>query len=143
MKTKLELAHEYAIEMAKQSAPLRSCIQLGWRYADEMYKQMQEREEAEAIKLAEESKKLIDDLKQSLNKPAKIVPCDDFEIDWRIAPDWANWWAVDKSCRAYWYAFRPEVNNIQNDFREYEGETNEAPSFNYKGDWRNSLRKRP
>lgn len=33
---KLTMAHEYAIEMAKQGIPLKSCKELGWKYADAM-----------------------------------------------------------------------------------------------------------
>ena len=33
---KLQMAHEYALEMAKQGIPLRSCLGLGWKYADAM-----------------------------------------------------------------------------------------------------------
>ena len=47
--TKLEMAHEYAIEMAKQGIPLKSCKELGWKYADAM--------QAEAEKRKEEKKK--------------------------------------------------------------------------------------
>ena len=33
---KLTMAHEYALEMAKQGIPLKSCKELGWKYADAM-----------------------------------------------------------------------------------------------------------
>ena len=29
------------------------------------------------------------------------------EPDWRQAPGWAQWWAIDKDSRAWWYAQRP------------------------------------
>ena len=29
------------------------------------------------------------------------------EPDWRQAPGWAQWWAMDKDSRAWWYAHRP------------------------------------
>lgn len=66
-----------------------------------------------------------------------------WQPDWSQAPDWANWWAVDGSEQAYWYSLKPRLNNYQNDFREYDGANNNAPSFDYKGDWRDSLRERP
>ena len=29
--------------------------------------------------------------------------------DWDIAPEWARWWAVDESGKAFWYEDRPEL----------------------------------
>lgn len=48
---KLQMAHEYALEMAKQGIPLKSCKELGWKYADAM--------QAEADKRAEQKRKEI------------------------------------------------------------------------------------
>lgn len=30
------------------------------------------------------------------------------KVDWRIAPDWANWCAVDEDGDAWWYETEPE-----------------------------------
>lgn len=43
MKTKLDYAHEYAIQMAKQGIPLKSCISLSWSYADAMFNELDKR----------------------------------------------------------------------------------------------------
>ena len=40
---KLKLAHEYALEMAKQGIPLKSCKELGWKYADAMQAEAEKR----------------------------------------------------------------------------------------------------
>lgn len=29
--------------------------------------------------------------------------------DWSHAPEWAQWWAVDSSCMAYWYQTQPTM----------------------------------
>ena len=42
---KLKLAHEYALEMAKQGIPLKSCKELGWKYADAMQAEADKRED--------------------------------------------------------------------------------------------------
>ena len=66
-----------------------------------------------------------------------------FEPDWSVAPDWANWWAMDDSGYFWWYQKEPKnkdggwcVTYTADDFLA-------APSFNYQGDWKDSLRKRP
>ena len=66
---KLQLAHDYALEMAKQGIPLKSCKELGWKYADAM--------QAEADK----------------RKPSGL-PDALCEVDWRVAPEWAKYWAI-------------------------------------------------
>lgn len=45
MKSKLDMAHEYALEMAKQGIPLKSCLELGWKYADAMYSVFESKED--------------------------------------------------------------------------------------------------
>lgn len=41
---KLKMAHDYAIEMAKQGITLKSCLVLGWKYADAMQAEAEKRE---------------------------------------------------------------------------------------------------
>lgn len=44
---KLQMAHEYALEMAKQGIPLKSCLELGWKYADAMQAEADKRNNTE------------------------------------------------------------------------------------------------
>ena len=59
---KLTMAHEYALEMAKQGIPLKSCLELGWKYADAMQAEADNRNKAEA----EQKRKAIHEV---LNMP--------------------------------------------------------------------------
>lgn len=68
---KLQMAHEYALEMAKQGIPLKSCLELGWKYADAMQAEADERNKAERPKVLFEPK------------------C---EVDWSQAPSNAIGW---------------------------------------------------
>ncbi len=43
MKTKLDYAHEYAIQMTKQGIPLKRCISLSWSYVDAMFNEWDKR----------------------------------------------------------------------------------------------------
>ena len=90
---KLKLAHEYALEMAKQGIPLKSCLELSWKYADAMQAEADKRNKAEA----EQKRK---EIREMLNAPNTFVEregqhFDDVyqcEVDWRVAPKDATTW---------------------------------------------------
>lgn len=56
---KLKLAHDYALEMAKQGIPLKSCLELGWKYADAMQAESEKRNKAEAAQKRKEMRELL------------------------------------------------------------------------------------
>ena len=84
---KLILAHDYALEMAKQGIPLKSCKELGWKYADAMQAEVDKRKKAEAAQKRKE-------MREMLNAPNTFVEregqhFDDVygcEVDWCVAP---------------------------------------------------------
>ena len=103
---KLKLAHEYALEMAKQGIPLKSCLGLGWKYADAMQAEADKRE----------------------NKERPEALC---EVDWRVAPEWAKYWAIrEDSDTALWCINKPTVTT---DCLLSHGSCSSAPSFGFKG----------
>ena len=63
---KMKLAHEYALEMAKQGIPLKSCKELGWKYADAMQAEAEKRNKTEA----EQKRK---EIREMLNAPNTFV----------------------------------------------------------------------
>ena len=89
----MKLAHEYALEMAKQGIPLKSCKELGWKYADAMQAEADRRNKAEA----EQKRK---EIREMLNAPNTFVERDwqhfddvnDCEVDWSQAPSNAIGW---------------------------------------------------
>ena len=117
---KTKMAHEYAIEMAKQGISLRSCKELGWKYADQM--------EAEAEKRLKEQKDKIYDPMRNVKTNQEWQP------DWSVAPENAEEWSVKRGgVDARWTCY------CDGDKKYYVS----APLFNYRGDWKDSLRKRP
>ena len=78
MKTKIDMAHDYAIEMLKRGDPERSIAFDAWTLADAMQAEADKRE----VKLHE----VFFDTK----------PNEEWQPDWSQAPDWANWWAMDR-----------------------------------------------
>ena len=77
---KLQLAHEYALEMAKQGIPLKSCLELGWKYADAM--------KAEA------------DKRKPIGLPEALK--EEWQPDWSQAPETAIAWKMQSESHAAW-----------------------------------------
>ena len=59
--------------------------------------------------------------------------------DWKQAPKNAVWWAIDADGKAY----RFNAENVIAYTNFWFTEQVNAPRFNYEGDWRESLTKRP
>ena len=149
MKTRLELAHEYALEMAKQGIPLRSCLELGWKYADAMQSEADKRKTKcdEKIEI-----NMYPEYDATINYPPDawvmyqgekrlaVSIKDEWQPDWDELPSNANYFAMDKSGMCNVYENKPEICDDQWDFGDA---ILECDSFGYTGDWRNSLRKRP
>ena len=101
---KMKLAHEYALEMAKQGIPLKSCKELGWKYADAMQAEADKRNKAEA----EQKRK---EIREMLNAPNTFVEregqhFDDVyqcEVDWNQAPKDATHYVIFADGLAYWF----------------------------------------
>jgi len=128
---KAKMAHEWAMKYGKVDSIYNreETVKLAWGYADAMQ--------------AEADKRLKTDVGNT--------DASEWQPDWSQAPDWANWWAMDGfSKKANWYIDKPYLD----DDYEIESEWNIdlktntetymcAPSFNYQGNWQDSLRKRP
>lgn len=77
---------------------------------------------------------------------------EEWQPDWSQAPEWANWWVATanqsgKITGGWFYDVKPEFGFGVGPSVYYSMNGNNnvisADSFGYKGDWRNSLRKRP
>ena len=125
MKTKLEMAHEYAMKHIQEGWDINYDVLVAdaWQYADAMQAEVDKREKE----------------KQSEHVFEAI---DEWQPDWSQAPDWAVAWTFDRNEILWW----SDIPKIHRNFWFIDGgiwKCAEAPSFGYTGDWRNSLRKRP
>lgn len=69
---------------------------------------------------------------------------DDFQVDWSLAPSWAEYWAINLDCSSYWYINKPSI--IEYGWESNGGLISGAPSFNYfsySDKCHDSLRQRP
>ena len=140
---KAKMAHDYAIEMLKRGDPERRIAFDAWTLADAMQAEADKRNNKEPC-----DKNI--GLDSSVLKPSNSMELE-WQPDWSQAPEWAIWWAMDGfSNQANWYDSEPYIDGdseieiewnieLKANMETYE----KAPSFNYAGNWQDSLRKRP
>ena len=149
MKTKLEMAHEYAIALINSDCEMQfdKFIRLCWNYADAMQAEADKRKKEEATQRRKAIREMINADNTFLEKEGQHFDDVEWQPDWGQAPDGYDWWAMDGfSGVANWYKSEPFLDD--DDIDEWNvvlsiATYREAPSFGYTGDWRNSLRKRP
>ena len=131
MKTKMELAHDFAMTCKRPDLTLEGVVFLSWQYADAMQAESDKREKE----------------KQSEHVFEAI---DDWQPDWSQAPEWAKWWVATadregKISGGWFYENEPELGAGKGPSVYYSPSRSSilTDSFGYTGDWRNSLRKRP
>ena len=147
MKTKLEMAHEYAIALINSDCEMQfdKFIQLCWNYADAMQAEADKREKEEAAQRRKE-------IREILNAPNTFVEregqhfddVEEWQPDWSQAPADATHWTMRQDGKCLWWKGKPLFDGSC--FYDAVGichTVGYAPSFGYTGDWRESLRKRP
>ena len=142
---KAKMAHDWAIKYGKVDSNhnRENTVQLAWDYADAMQAESDKRKPKglpDAIKGLESSKKI-----PPLDKDATIKYSDGLVIDWSQAPESVKFWAMDENGSAAWYEVMPyiDVDEFNYEFGLGGATHVKAPSFNYQGNWQDSLRKRP
>ena len=142
---KAKMAHDWAIKYGKVDSNhnRENTVQLAWEYADAM--------QAEADKRAEQKRKEIREMLNADNtfieKEGQHFDDVEWQPDWSQAPDGYNWWAFDGFSKgANWYNSKPWLDDdseVEDEWNADSGSFLIAPSFNYQGNWQDSLRKRP
>lgn len=203
MKTKLELAHEYAMlhMMNPQYKDVDDLevVQWAWDYVEAMQAEADKRNKAEAEKKRKEMREILnadntfieregqhfddvcsdeiqaqrdaelygtgflkvtydsDGVKYERLNPKTISICSanmgfdsqvlkEWQPDWSQAPHGFDWWAMDECGTCTWFKEKPSIGGFLFTDEFIGGGDNgavDAPSFNYSGNWRDSLRKRP
>ena len=147
---KLTLAHDWA--MKHGSAMTHKTVIDAWAYADAMQAEAEKRNKAEAEQKRKEMREMLNADNTFIEREGQhFDDVEEWQPDWSQAPEWANWWAMDGfNEKANWYIDKPYIDDDSEDESEWNIDLRpntetytHAPSFDYKGDWRNSLRKRP
>lgn len=156
MKTKLEMAHEYAIALINSDCEMQfdKFIQLCWNYADAMQAEADKREKKTSCDTNVNFDMYLE-YDASINYPpdarvmykgekrlaVSINAEKEWQPDWSQAPDNAMYWAMDGCGQCNWYKREPDVCGSQWDFGGVIEQTDTG--YDYQGNWRESLRKRP
>ena len=141
---KLQMAHEYAIALINSDCEMQfdKFIRLCWNYADAMQAEADKREKEESEKKRADIREMLKANNTFVEPEGQHFDDVEWQPDWSQAPSWANWWAVDLDlAQAHWYGAEPTINTIT--WRRRTRTCKQAPSFNYQGNWQDSLRKRP
>ena len=104
-----DMAHDMALAM-QSSEPIVDMVllaKLSFQYAEAMQ--------------AEFNKRKPQGLPEAIQ--------DDFQVDWSLAPSWAEYWAINLDCSSYWYINKPSI--IEYGWESNGGLISGAPSFNY------------
>lgn len=150
---KAKMAHDWVMKYGKVDSNYNreNTVQLAWQYADAMQAEADKREKEEAAQKRKEIREMLNAPNTFVEREGQHFDDVEWQPDWNQAPAWANWWAMDGfSKKANWYTDKPYLD----DDSEVESEWNtdlktntetymHAPSFEYQGNWKDSLRKRP
>lgn len=149
MKTKLEMAHEYAIALINSDCEMQfdKFIRLCWNYADAMQVEADKREckEHTGVFLTKDKDGNCLHFHHEFGHK-KCMDCaaslEEWQPDWSQAPSGYDWFVVGgRSGKGFFCLVEP---TIVKDHYWFVGEDClSVDKHNYQGDWRNSLRKRP
>lgn len=131
---KLKLAHDWYMKHSESVSFMYTEVDQAWQYADAMQAEADKRKKAEAAQKRKE-------IREMLNAPNTFIEregqhfddVEEWQPDWNQAPETAIAWKMQSKSNAVW------VHNKTLSAFEYSI----APSFNYQGNWQDSLRKRP
>lgn len=151
MKTRLELAHDYLRDIISNWDFDDSFdpVAQAYEYADAMLSENENGEQEARKKKRAEMRELLNANNTFLEKEGQHFDDVEWQPDWGQAPDGRiQYFAVDENGRGGWYINKPVLcydHWYWSDFEERMGNDcyDYAPSFNYQGNWRDSLRKRP
>ena len=151
MKTKLELAHDWAMKHgdAETVGSRQNMIKYAWDYADAMQAEADKREckERTDVLLTKDKDGNCLHFHHEFGHK-KCMDCgaslEEWQPDWSQAPDVATHWTMRQDGKCLWWKGKPLFDGSC--FYDAVGichTVGYAPSFGYHSDWRNSLRKRP
>ena len=149
MKTKLEMAHEYALQLSKNPSVTathndKDIASRAWQYADAMQAEADKREKEEATQRRKEIREMLNAPNTFIEREGQHFDDVEWQPDWSQAPNVATHWTMRQDGKCLWWKGKPLFDGSC--FYDAVGichTVGYAPSFGYTGDWRNSLRKRP
>ena len=145
---KLQMAHEYFLRIVSnpsvtlRAEDLQNIQDNAWIYADAMQAEADKREKEESEKKRADIREMLKANNTFVEREGQHFDDVEWQPDWSQAPDWANWWVMTKGGFFAWVDSEPRLSNPHGGWLMSRGKT-AAPSFDYQGNWQDSLRKRP
>ena len=133
---KLQMAHEFMMKKM-ETETIDNHWELfysSWRYADAMQAEADKRNNKETC-----DKNI--GLDSSVLKPSNSMELE-WQPDWSQAPEWAGYFAMDEDGEFYYFEQSPSMASCSWQPQSH-GEVGETFNHSYKGNWQDSLRKRP
>ena len=143
---KLDMAHEYFMKHGRNNSWMESDVIDAWKYADAMQAEADKRE----VSIEEAMKDHVHDYIYG-----RVCACgkvkdveEEWQPDWSQAPDWATHFFCepdeDDQLNGYFAKDKRGIS-IDFDIQGFDGYgcVCSCKTFNYQGNWQDSLRKRP
>ena len=108
-----------------------------WVMADAMQAEADKRKSKPELPSLQQT--FIDGVEQPRYAPS----CDEWQPDWSQAPEWVSYWLKTSGISFAWVDRLPRISNLSDCWNLECMKKRSAPSFNYQGNWQDSLRKRP
>ena len=115
---------------------LENISETAYSLADYMQAEADKREKEESEKKRADIREMLKDNNTFVEREGQHFDDVEWQPDWSQAPVRATAWEIPNYGVPMWLQSH---NNINQPYVWLS----DAPSFNYKGDWKNSLRKRP
>ena len=146
MKTKIDMAHDYAMlhMMMDRYKDVDDLEVVQWAndYVDALEADANKREKAEAEIKRAEMRKLLNADNTFVEKEGQHFDDVNFEPDWSQAPDGYNRFVVGSDHGIGFFTdIEPEL--IDQEYFYVGHNAKVVDNHNYQGDWKDSLRKRP
>lgn len=145
------MAHDYVcaeINRVGLSSMSDERIMEAWRIADKMQAEVDKQKISSVPEVIKNSVTIYQVPQKDFTFNFNFVADqENWQPDWSQAPDGYKWWAFDGYSKgANWYNLKPWIDDdseVEDEWNADLGSFLIAPSFGYKGDWKDSLRKRP
>ena len=152
MKTKLEMAHEYALQLSKNPSVTathndKDIASRAWKYADAMQAEADKREckERTDVLLTKDKDGNCLHFHHEFGHK-KCMDCgaslEEWQPDWSQAPSGYDWFVVG-GCSGKGFFCLVEPSIVKDHYWFVGEDCLSVDKHNYQGDWRESLRKRP
>ena len=134
------MAHDYLKVLLTQntSRTVGEAVETAYALADAMQAEADKRK---AVGVPEAIRERHD-FTPAINKGFERASQEEWQPDWSQAPEWAGYFAMDKDGEFYYFEQSPSMASCSWQPQSH-GEAGETFNHSYKGNWQDSLRKRP